>query len=478
MKSIFLAGAFLGAIAFGSAVHARDNVLLIIADDMGVEALGCYGIGRDTAPTPNIDALCGRGVVFENFWSQSTCSPTRATILTGRYGFRTGVGGPAGGSNPGIGLSEPSLFKLLTAHAVERYDSAVIGKWHLSDQRNGGDDNPARMGVPHYAGFMRGGLRDYFSWRKVVNGRTELVDRYATTEFVDDALRWLEPRKGKPWFLWLAMTAPHAPFHKPPEELLADEFKGLPDRPPGRDAREHYKAMINAMDTEIGRLLDGIGERELAKTNVIFIGDNGSPARVVGAPFTRRTAKDTLYEGGVRVPLVVAGPAVDGGGRASKALVNSTDLFATILHMAGVDARGAVPAETALDSVSFLPVLQSAAAEGSREFVFTDKFGERRRRGFRARNRQGGGAGAGAPGRRATAGGGPRRGRPPSRHGQAIRDDGYKLIRFTDGSEEFYDLRRDPFERHDLTASGLSGEAAEHRQALLRHLSRLTASRR
>ena len=211
MKSIFLAGAVVGAIAFGSAVHAKDNVLLIIADDMGVEALGCYGIGRDTAPTPNIDALCKRGVVFENFWSQSTCSPTRATILTGRYGFRTGVGGPSGGPNPGIGLSEPSIFKLLKAHAGERYDSAVIGKWHLSDQRNGGDDNPARMGVPHYAGFMRGGMRDFFSWRKVVNGRAEQVDRYATTEFVDDALRWLEPRKGKPWFLWLAMTAPHCP---------------------------------------------------------------------------------------------------------------------------------------------------------------------------------------------------------------------------------------------------------------------------
>lgn len=477
MKSIFLAGAVLGAIAFGPAVHARDNVLLIIADDMGVEALGCYGIGRDTAPTPNIDALCRRGVVFENFWSQSTCSPTRATILTGRYGFRTGVGGPAGGSNPGIGLSEPSLFKLLTAHA-EPYDSAVIGKWHLSDQRNGGDDNPARMGVPHYAGFMRGGLRDYFSWRKVVNGRTEQADRYATTEFVDDALRWLEPRKGKPWFLWLAMTAPHAPFQKPPENLLADEFKGLPDRPQGRYAGDHYKAMINAMDTEIGRLLDGIGDRELAKTNVIFIGDNGSPARVVGAPFTRRTAKDTLYEGGVRVPLVVAGPAVTGGGRTSKALVNSTDLFATILHMAGVDARRAVPADIALDSVSFLPVLGSTAAEGSRVFVFTDKFGERRRRGFRAGNRQGGGARAGAPGPRPNAAGGRRGGRPPSKHGQAIRDHSYKLIRFTDGSEEFYDLRQDPFERRNLTASGMSGEAAKHRQALLEHLSRLAASRR
>ena len=477
MKSIFLAGAVLGAIAFGSAVHARDNVLLIIADDMGVEALGCYGIGRDTAPTPNIDALCRRGVVFESFWSQSTCSPTRATILTGRYGFRTGVGGPSGGSNPGIGLSEPSIFKLLKAHAGERYDSAVIGKWHLSDQRNGGDDNPARMGVPHYAGFMRGGLRDYFSWQKVVNGRTERVDRYATTEFVDDALRWLEPRKGKPWFLWLAMTAPHTPFHRPPEKLLADKFKSLPDRPSGRDASGHYKAMINAMDTEIGRLLKGIGDRELAKTNVIFIGDNGSPARVAGTPFTRRTAKDTLYEGGVRVPLVVAGPAVNGGGRTSKALVNSTDLFATILEMAGVDARGSVAAEIVLDSVSFLPVLESTAAEGSREFIFSDKFGERRRRGLRAGNRQGGGAQAGARGPRANAGDGRRGGRPVSKHGQAIRDDSYKLIRFTDGSEEFYDLRRDPFERRNLTASGLSDEAAEHRRALLKHLSRLTASR-
>ena len=142
--------------------------------------------------------------------------------------------------------------------------------------------------------------------------------------------------------------------------------------------------------------------------------------------------------------------------------MNSTDLFATILHMAGVDARGAVPAGISLDSVSFLPVLGSTAAEGARAFVFTDKFGERPRRRLRAANRQGGG----------------RRGGPPvSKHGQAIRDHSYKLIRFTDGSEEFYDLRRDPFERHNLTASGLSGEAAKHRQALLKHLSRLAASR-
>lgn len=392
----------------------HPNILLIIADDLGVETLSSYGVGQEPAVTPNLDQLAQRGIRFDNFWAQPVCSPTRATVLTGRYGFRTGVTFAASRLNPGIRTDEFTLFQGLQLGAPE-YSHALIGKWHLQDQENGGTDNPGRMGIKYYAGSIRG-IDDYFTWSKTVNGKTETVTNYHTTELVDDAIHWVRDQK-EPWFLWLAFAAPHRPFHKPPAHLLNSQLRDLSDR--GGSQLAYYRAMIEAMDTEIGRLFAAIGREAMSRTDVIFMGDNGSPRRTATVPFSRKRAKGTVYEGGIRVPLIVAGPTVQNGGRNVQALVNSTDLFRTILDLAGADQKVLSP-NLRLDSVSLVPYLGNSEQASLRQWVYADIKGTNRRgRSFDDR---------------------------------AVRNDTHKLIRFADGHEELYDLVRDPFEANDLLA--------------------------
>jgi len=230
--------------------QAQENILLIIADDFGVDSHGIYGIGSSTAPTPTIDGLATEGVRFLQAWSNPLCSPTRATLLTGRYSFRTGVGFPTSESRQ-IGLHE---FTLPQALSQLGYSSAAIGKWHLSGDSNGGGYNPNLMGFDHYSGNLDGFVPDYYNWTKTVNGIDSTVTNYATTENVDDALDWISDQGESPWFLWLAFNAAHSPFHAPPSDLHSIDFdrNDLP-----RDTL-YYPAMIEAMDTEIGRLLSSI----------------------------------------------------------------------------------------------------------------------------------------------------------------------------------------------------------------------------
>lgn len=412
-----------------------SNVLLVIADDMGVEESGCYTASNagNLAPMPNLSHLCKNGVVFDNLWSAPVCSPTRATIMTGRYGFRTGIGAPISRSGGGAQLStdELTVAKALNQNPAG-YAKAIIGKWHIS--RDAGD--PVRMGWDHYAGLFTGGTRSYFSWRKTENGQTTTSNTYATTEFVDDAINWVGQQKGKPWFLWLAFNAPHAPFHAPPKHLHSQ--KNLPEDG-GRDAwPAYYRAMIEAMDTEFGRLLLALGPETVANTNIIFIGDNGTPGQVAQAPVQRRRAKGSLYQGGLNVPFYVAGPIVKDGGRHNASLINTTDLYATILEMTGVNLAKTLPGDLKHDSISLLPLLQNQSTAGRRQWAYTEQFGLDA-------------AGGGKKGKK-------RKGGRADREGRTIRDVRYKLIEFKGGRTEFYDVRSDPHERRDLQSSTLTVE--------------------
>ena len=145
---------------------AAENVLLIIADDYGVSSHGLYGYASSSAPTPNLDSLAAQGAVFGNAWVTPMCSPTRARILTGRYGFRTGVGSPGP-------LGPISLDEYTVAQALKTlgYSTGCFGKWHLAGPNNGEDDNPNLMGFDRFTG-SRANLGDYFNWSKVVDGVT------------------------------------------------------------------------------------------------------------------------------------------------------------------------------------------------------------------------------------------------------------------------------------------------------------------
>ena len=155
---------------------------------------------------------------------------------------------------------------------------------------------------------------------------------YATTDTVDETLKVIAQakREKKRYFAWTAFNAPHDPFHPPPAEL----HPRTPLPPTGATNRAIFEAMVEAMDTEIGRLLENV---TLADTTVIFIGDNGTTGAVIAPPYPRDKAKATMYEGGVRVPLLIAGAGVASPNRQVSALVSAVDLFPTILELAGID---------------------------------------------------------------------------------------------------------------------------------------------
>ncbi|MCH7721403.1 MAG: sulfatase-like hydrolase/transferase [Planctomycetes bacterium] len=413
-----------------------ENVLIILADDLGVDVLECYAEGSTFPPTPTIDMLCASGVLFRNAWSNPVCSPTRATIQTGRYGFRTGVGGVVRKfSHEGLPFSETTIPEVLDLNPSLGYAHAAIGKWHLTSDPQGGDDGPNLSGYGHFAGTMYN-LDDYFLWPKTVNGETAYTEVYATTDQVNEAIAWINDRGASPWFVYLAFNAPHGPAHWPPKELHSYDLDGPPS------SLVKFQATVEAMDTEMGRLLASISEEVLERTTVIFLGDNGTGHIVVEPPFDPEHDKGTLYDGGINVPLIISGPQVVSPGSESSVLVNTTDLFATTLELLGVDVKASLPPGIVIDSRSVLPVLQGQRFD-PRPFAYADFF-------------------------RPMAG---------DDMGQAIRNTlGFKLIRFITHAEEFYDLANDPFEAMDLLLGDLDPIQQANFDALTLELDTLTAS--
>lgn len=405
-----------GQAGAATAAAGRPNILLIIADDMGLDASRCYDVGEDQAPMPVVETLCQQGMVFENAYAEPLCSPTRATLMTGQYGFRTGIGSVIRwGRDTGLSPDVTSLFDVLNGSG---YAGAVIGKWHLAGSANG-LDHPAQLGVGDYYGIYTGSVPSYFSWDGVENGAEIHVDGYSTSVFTDRAIAWTQAQQ-TPWFLWLAYNAPHSPFHVPPAGLVHSST-GLADDEDEirRNPLPYFNAMLEAMDTEIGRLLDSMPADIRNNTVVIFIGDNGSPNQVARSLYGERGAKGSIFEGGTHVPLIIQGPGIAAG--RSDALVNSTDLFATIAGLAGAHPQMS-------DAVDLAPVLAGGA--GTRQHVYVEHFSDSPPRGADI-------------------------------HGWAIRDARYKLVAVEGEPEMLFDLDSDPFEQTDL----LSGEVTDAARA-------------
>ena len=401
--------------------QSGDNVLIVIADDLGVDQVPAYGEGTAPPRTPTIDGLAARGVLFRNAWAYPTCSPARACLSTGRYGFRTGIGSPV---RAALELEETTVPEALDA-AASGYRHAWIGKWHLG----GGPSRPNDSGWSHFAGLRGGGVSDYFNWTRTVNGQSSTSTTYATTQIADDAIAWIGAQSGA-WVCVLAFNAPHTPFHAPPPNLHTQVLTGTPNTNPV----PHYKASIEALDTELGRVLTSLGSA-VNRTHVIFIGDNGTPRQVTEAPFIRNHAKGTPYEGGVRVPLIAAGPTTRSPGRQVDSVVSIVDLFATVGDLTGTDLRSSF---VAFDSVSFAPYLEDPTAGPLRESIYSESFDN---------------------------------GNDPLTDGFACaRSVDYKLIRryAANGTatEEFYHLPSDPFEQTDLIPLGLNAPQQFARDAL------------
>jgi len=285
------------------------------------------------------------------------------------------------------------------------------------------------MGFEHHLGpatNLIGSGETYYSFAKNVDGTELWTTQYATTDQVNDARDIITGFQGSPWFLWLAFSAPHAPLHAPPDHLHSYSLGGLdPDDP--ANGPIFMKAMTEAMDTEIGRLLDSIHPAVLANTFIIFVGDNGTTAKATSAPWDTTKGKGTMYEGGINVPMIVVGPGIPAGTE-SQALMHVVDLFATIAELAEADAS------TGIDSTSQAAHLFDPTLPGD-SHVYGERF-------------QPNGFG------------------PFNHFDQVARDAQFKYLRrYTITGqlhyERLYDLMADPFETIDLMNIGGLPPAAQ-----------------
>jgi arylsulfatase A-like enzyme len=354
------------------------NVLVLMADDLGVEILTCYGPQLDQPPTPVLDQLALDGVRFNRAWSAPLCTPTRAALQTGRYPSRSGLGDLLGGIHDtdlgpyGLPLEEVILPEIVTQGGGGPWQTACIGKWQLASAAVGGVEAPNIAGYGHFAGTL-GNLQppeeSYFQWEHIVDGLAATETGYATTVQVDDALAFIA-QATEPWLCSVNFNAPHPPFHAPPPELHTQDLSAAGD--PNVDSRPYYKATVEALDTEIGRLLAGLPSP--ANTLVIFTADNGTPTKVAPPVLNPLKAKGSMFEGGIHVPLIVRGPGVALPGSACDALVDVTDVWATLAEVAGVDPASVLPPEAVLDGKSLLPYLADPTLPSQKTHVISELF--------------------------------------------------------------------------------------------------------
>jgi arylsulfatase A-like enzyme len=243
------------------------------------------------------------------------------------------------------------------------------------------------------------------------------VHTYATTQTVDDAIGWMDTMNtNKPFFLWLAFNAPHSPFHLPPATLCNTTGLSGTTADISANPKNYFKVAIEAMDTEIGRLFQYLNTNNLMdSTNIIFIGDNGNEAQVAQITNPNKS-KGTLYDYGVHVPMIIAGPSVVNPNRTSDALVNTHDLFATIAEWSGfTNWRNYIPSGKIVDSKSIMPIIKNQSTS-TRTWIFTEQFA--------------------VP--------------TATVDGKTIRNTDYHLMRLDNGLEEFYNITLDPFENTNL----------------------------
>ena len=282
-----------------------------------------------------------------------------------------------------------------------KYSHAVIGKWHLSDNAS----HPTDMGVGYYAGFLSGAVKSYWDWDYTENGNTSNSTEYTTTKFTDLAIDWTQ-KQSKPWFLWLAHNAPHTPFHLPPSHMHSQG--NLPDDQASIDNNPlpYYMAMLEAMDYEIGRLLQSMSDTEKENTMIIFIGDNGTPNQAA-QEYNMRRVKGSIYQGGINVPMIISGKNVDRINEIETSLINTTDLFSTIAALTGVAV------DSYNDSRNFSHLIENKSGS-SREYVYSEK------------------------------------GSDIDHLDVTVRNATHKYILFEDGSEALYDLSENPLEKPNL----------------------------
>lgn len=326
----------------------RPNVILILADDMGLADFSSMNGGLNR--TPVLDRLREEGVWFPSAYSGSAvCAPARAALLTGKYPHRTGVVSLSMATEPEVTSLKTNEVTLADAFKENGYRTALVGKWHLGALP---PFHPLKRGFEHTMNFVGFNLKTYYNFKLDENGT---LKQY-TGEYLDDvltekAINFVEGNKDEPFFLHLAYSAPHRPLGGP--EVLIDHYrkKGFNEK------TSKVYAMIEALDKGVGRLikkLEDLGIRE--NTLIIFASDNGEDPGV-GPRFNleMKGTKYTVYEGGIHVPMLFNWPERFQPSE-PKDIVSFTDIFPTLVEVCGLDISTKVKKD--FDGVSILASLQ------------------------------------------------------------------------------------------------------------------------
>lgn len=410
----------------------RLNVLFILSDDLGYMDIGANN-PKTFYATPNIDALARHGMRFTcGYTACPVCSPTRASIMTGKYPVRVGITDYIGAQQPwkrntkllpapyqtNLALSEVTLAERLRD---EGYATFMAGKWHLGD----GESKPNAQG---FAGLKRRGNVQFY-YPESVTQFDDVNDPKTTDVIAAETVRFITANKDKLFFAYVPFLAVHTPIKARPD--LVEKWKARSKSAPAdawgkeylrqvRLVQNHaeYAAMVEQMDLAVGRILASLEQNGLAdKTIVIFTSDNGGLSTSEGHPTSNepwRAGKGWPYEGGVRVPVLVRVPGVTKPGSTNATPIISTDYYATILDLLGLPAAP----EQHRDSVSFTPLLQGKRYKTRLLFWHYPHYGNQ----------------GGAP-------------------VSAVRDGDWKLIEWLeDGKLELFNLTKDPYEKNDLAA--------------------------
>ena len=412
---IFVICALALASPLAQSTSPRPNIVLIITDDLGYGDLGSYG--SPDIKTPNIDSLGKAGVRFTQFYSNgSTCTPTRAGLMTGRYQQRYSLERPMShAATPdgklGLPATGRSLPQLLANHG---YTTALIGKWHLGYLPQ---FSPKAHGFGSFFGF-KAGYVDYYQHTDgggdpdlYENDTPVKVEGYMTDLITDRSAAFIESNAKTPFFLEVAYNVPHWPYQVPdhPSTAIGNSRHIMAyDENPG--TRADYVTMMEHADRGVGKILAAIDRQRLtSNTLVIFTNDNGGEWLSRNTPLFNR--KFSVYEGGIRVPALMRWPARLPAGVVTQQVGITMDLTATILAAAGAP----IPADARLEGINLLPLLAKGAAPVSRTLFW-----------------------------RVTTGG---------LFQRTVREGDWKLMLDSPGRAMLYDLSKDAGERNDVSAS-------------------------
>ena len=350
-----------------SANKSKPNVILILADDMGYSDLPKFG--KSEIPTPAIDRLAQEGTLFTDAYvTAPICVASRMGLMTGQYQQRFGIYDNIYGKEKTRLFLRTTLLPALFQRAG--YRTALVGKWHLSGHKKLRYETaePLDRGFDEFVG-IRGGDSSFWKGTPVFRGERQFeAPEYLTNFWGSEACAFIDRNRSRPFFLYLAFNAVHAPMHA--LEADRDKFASVED-----ENRRTYDGMLLAMDRSIGRVLERLDKHEIAdNTIVILLNDNGGGGSTTRyAPHSRNFAnnrplrghKFDVFEGGVRVPMIMRWPGRAPAGKVYRKMVSSMDIFPTLVSAVGLQ----MPKDQHADGVDLLPFIQGENESAPHEWL-------------------------------------------------------------------------------------------------------------